>query len=453
MSHKYHRFGMPAPLLKKNLSRRTWLKGTLAGMSLAVGLPFLDAHRHKVYGQDSGFPTRFGVFYWGNGHLPSSWRPPGAGDAQSSWISSEQLQPLTPWRDKVSVVTGLTVNVPNLLPHFSGLVGSLGGAAAILNGENYTFPSLSVDQVFAKAWHNQTRFSSLELAVAESYPISYLGPHQPLQPETSPLGLYQRVFSEGFRVPGEQIDIDPKVILRRSVLDAVMEDQKRLMPQLGRSDQQRLEQHLESIRSLERQLAKLEEDPPNFVGCTRPEEPIEATEAEGRDRLALNHRAFSKLLALALACDQTRVFTEVLTRPVGNYLFPHSSVGHHRLTHDEPGDQPEVKAVVIQIMEQFAYLLSALDEIPEGDGTLLDHTYLVGTSEVSLGRSHSLEDLPFLIAGGGGQTLKSGVHYHSAGGESTSSAFLSIMRAAGLRQQDWGIGDQYTSIGLSTIEV
>ena len=246
--------------------------------------------------------------------------------------------------------------------------------------------------------------------------------------------------------------LDPKVLLRRSVLDAVMAEQKRLSQTLGNADQQRLEQHLESIRSLEKQLAKLEEDPPNFMGCRRAIEPIDASEQDGRQRLSKNHQAFSKLLALALACDQTRVFTEVLTRPVGNYLFPQSSVGHHRLTHDEPGDQPEVKAVVIQIMQQLSYLIEALQDIPEGEGTLLDHTYLVGTSEISLGRSHSLEDLPFLLAGGGGKTLRTGVHYH-ASGESTSSAWLSIMRALGLRQSEWGREGQHVTSGLSSIEI
>ena len=137
----------------------------------------------------------------------------------------------------------------------------------MLNGEDYTFPDLSIDQVIAEAWRDQTRFRSLEIAVAESYAISYLGPHQALQPETSPFALYQRLFTEGFRAPGESTEVDPRVILRRSVLDAVMEDQRRLIPKLGQKDQERLEQHFESIRSLELRLARLAEDPPQFEGC------------------------------------------------------------------------------------------------------------------------------------------------------------------------------------------
>ena len=424
----------------------------MGGLAVSIGLPLLEAHQHRANAQESGFPTRFGLFYWGNGNLPESWRPPGAGDTTSLWEASEQLSPLHEWRDRISVITGLSVNVTNELPHFSGLVGSLCAVPAIVNGEDYTFPSISVDQVFADAWRGQTRFRSLELAVAEQYPISYLGPHQPLQPELSPSALFQRIFGGGFRAPGEESTLDPKLLMRRSVLDAVMRDQQRLMMTLGREDQLRLDQHLESVRALERQLAKLEESPASFEGCIRPDVPIDATEEDGRERLAKTHRAFARLLALALACDQSRVFSEVLTRPVGNYLFPSSSVGHHRLTHDEPGDQPEVKAVVIQIMERFAELIAALNSIPEGDGTLLDHTYLIGTSEVSLGRSHSLEDLPFLIAGGGGSRLKTGVHYHSTGGESTTSAWLSVMRAAGLRQAEWGAEGQRRTDGLSAIE-
>lgn len=445
-------WGMPAPLITKPLNRRLLLRGLLGGAMASVGLPLLEAHQHRARAQESGFPSRFGLFYWGNGNLPESWRPNGSGDATSLWEPSEQLAPLMGLREKISVLTGLSIHVTNELPHFSGLVGSLCAEPPIVNGEDYTFPNISIDQIFANEWQGQTRFRSLELAVAEPYPISYLGPHQPLQPELSPSALFDRIFRGGFRAPGETSMIDPKIAMRRSVLDAVMSDQRRLMAQLGRSDQMRLTQHLESVRALELQLAKLEEDPPNFVGCMRPNEPLDASDADGRERLEKSHRAFAELLALALACDQTRVFTEVLTRPVGNYLFPRSSVGHHRLTHDEPGDQPEVKAVVIQVMERYAELIAALDAIPEGDGTLLDHTYLVGTSEISLGRSHSLEDIPFLIAGGGGTRLKSGVHYHSNGGESTTSAWLSVMRAAGIRQAEWGAETQRRSDGLSALE-
>ena len=444
--------GMPIPLLTRPLSRRSVLRGTLKGAAVSLCLPFLEAHHHRVRAQDAGFPSRFGLFYWGNGNLPATWAPTRSDQGGQNWVPSEQLMPLEAWREQITVVTGLKTKVMNELPHFSGLVGSLGGAPPILMGEDYTFSGPSIDQVIAEAWRGETRFRSLEIAVAERYPISYLGPHQPLQPETSPLALYQRVFGDGFRAPGEEGELDPKIALKRSVLDAVMEDQRTLMSRIGQADRHRLEQHLESVRALERQLAKLEEDPPNFQGCARPELPAEIDEESGRERLNLTHQAFANLIAYAFACDQTRVFSEVLTRPVGNYLFPGSSAGHHRLTHDEPGDQPEVKAVVIQIMQQFSKLIEAFHAIPEGDGTLLDHTYLVGTSEVSLGRSHSIEDLPFLIAGGGGQRLQRGVHYHSAG-ETTSSGWLSIMRALGLRQADWGDGDQYVTQGLSAIEV
>jgi hypothetical protein len=375
------------------------------------------------------------------------------GDATSRWSVSEQLAPLEPWIDQTAIITGLNVNVPNLLPHFSGLVGSFGGAPATIVGEDYTFPDMSVDQVIAEAWAGQTRFRSLEVGVEGRYPISFLGPHQPLTPETSPLALYQRVFSDDFRAPGEEAVLNPRIALRRSVLDAVMADQNSLMSRLGTADQRRLDQHLESVRALELQLARLAEDPPNFEGCRRPVEPIDPSDEDGRSRLELTHRAFADLLALALACDQTRVFSELLTRPVGNYLFPSSSAGHHRLTHDEPGDQPGVKAVVIQIMQHLAYLAEALHAIPEGDGTLLDHTYLVATSEISLGRSHSLENVPFIIMGGGGGTLKSGIHYHSAGGESTSAAWLSVMRALGLRQAEWGRENQRVTDGLSVLEI
>ena len=103
-------------------------------------------------------------------------------------------------------------------------------------------------------------------------------------------------------------------------------------------------------------------------------------------------------------------------------------------------------------MECLADFLSALDSVPEGDGTLLDHCVLMAVSEVSKGRTHSLDDLPILVAGGGCGTLKTDLHYRSAGQENASMVLLSLIRAMGILRADFGTEDAWTDQGLSALE-
>ncbi len=167
---------------------------------------------------------------------------------------------------------------------------------------------------------------------------------------------------------------------------------------------------------------------------------------------AAKNDAISRILAMALACDQTRVFFHALSTPVSNVLFPGATAGHHNLTHDEPGDQPEVHAITLQIMEAFAQTVQILKDVPEGDGTLLDHCILLGLSEISLGKLHLLEESPILLAGGGCGALKKGIHYRSLGGENTSKVHLSILHAMGVRAASFGNEDGRATDGLGAIE-
>ena len=104
-------------------------------------------------------------------------------------------------------------------------------------------------------------------------------------------------------------------------------------------------------------------------------------------------------------------------------------------------------------MQAFARQVEALAAIPEGDGTLLDHCLLLGTSDVSLGKTHSFEDFPILIAGSGGGRIKSGLHYRSPSSENTGKVPLSLMRALGIDAASFGKDEGETAVGLSEIEV
>ena len=422
----------------KFLDRRTLLKGMLGAAAISVALPplecMMNANGTAYAGGGSAFPKRFGVWFWGNGVVPDQWVPSGDGP---TWNPSTLLAPLEPVKANVTVVSGTRVATLNTAPHGSGPAGLFTGDA-LMNGR---FSRASVDQVIADAIGGETRFRSLETGVQPSSSgLSYAGAGQMNPPETSPRALFNRLFGEGFRAPGEMTMADPRLRLRRSVLDAVTGQATRLRGRLGTTDRARLDQHLDGVRTIERQLQRLEESPPNLAACRRPEMPAEAfPEMGGRPQLTAISRAISDLTAMALACDQTRVFFHMYSQPVNNVLFPGASQGHHELTHDEPGAQPEVQAILRHVMGDLAYFIGALRGITEGDGTLLDHCAVLCTTDCSLGRTHSLDEYPILVAGGGGGAIRTGQHLR-ARGENSSKVVLALMQAMGVRAGEFGVG-------------
>jgi hypothetical protein len=104
-------------------------------------------------------------------------------------------------------------------------------------------------------------------------------------------------------------------------------------------------------------------------------------------------------------------------------------------------------------MEEYAYMIASLRAIPEGEGTLLDHCALLGTSEIAWGRNHSLEGMPLVLAGSACGALRQGIHYKAPGGESTSKLMLTLLRACGVRAASFGTGDGEATEGLSGVEV
>ena len=163
---------------------------------------------------------------------------------------------------------------------------------------SFEFPS--VDQIVADAIGGTTRFRSLETGVQPGSGLSYNGPYSLNPPESSPHALFERVFGAGFREPGEEGLVDPTLALRRSVLDAVMDDSQRLMNTVSAADRARLEEHFEGIRALELRLAMMEEDPPDLAACMRPEKPKTSfPDIDGRPQMFAKNEAMSELETLA----------------------------------------------------------------------------------------------------------------------------------------------------------
>jgi hypothetical protein len=438
------------------LDRRTVLKGLLGGVAVSIALPPLEAMWNgggTALADGSAFPKRFGLWTWANGILPDFWTPSSSGSGDA-WALSDLLAPLAPHKSKIAVVTGTQVHAVNSIPHYSGFGAVLTGLAQLGEEDDQTFAGPTIDQQIAAQLGGLTAYRSIETGGWFDLPISHNGPHSPNPPERSPHALFTRLFGPTFRAPGEEGGVvDPKLALRQSVLDVVTDRIAALQTKLGAADRARLDQHLSGIRDLETRLARLQAGPPDLAACVRPTEPDAGGDDDGLLADAfLNHRALADLIALALACDQTRVVTMSFMTPVSNYLFPGATMGHHELTHNEPGDQPQVHANTLRAIGELDYFLGALDAIEEGDGTLLDHSLVLGTTDVSLGKTHSLDEWPFVIGGSADGALLQDVHVRSDGRENASKVMLTILRAMGIPAASYGDEDRATTDGLSGIE-
>ena len=437
------------------LSRRALLRGAGRTGLVAVALPPLQAMFNSsgtAYACDGVLPRRFGVWFWGNGNRPERWIPDltGTGD---EWALSEALQPLAAVKDYLCVVTGMDCKVPNIAPHSSGASAILSASDLQSTGGSDTFGGPSIDQVIAAEIGGQAIYHSVQTAASDCDGMSYNGLNSRNPAETDPYAFYARLFGDTFIEPGKDGVVDPRLGLRRSVLDLVVDDISTLNSRLGAEDRIRLDQHLTGVRELEQRLARLEEDPPNLESCSRPKAPTaDFADIEGRPQIRARNRIMSEMLAMAMACDQTRVFSHSLTAPVSDVLFSDASSGHHDLTHNEGGDQQEVQDITVQIMACLADTLEIMAAVPEGDGTLLDNCAIFATSEVSLGQTHSIEDMPVIIAGSCCGFLKQNVHHRSLSGDNATKILVSLQRAYDINPGVFGSDEAATSDNLSEIE-
>jgi hypothetical protein len=435
------------------LSRRTVLRGVLGGAAITVALPPLEAFFNTsgtALASGAPLPKRFGLFFWGNGVVPDDWVPAATG---ASYTLSKLLAPLASLQDAITVVSGMKVQTPNVEPHISGAAGILSGGPLLVSNNSKTFMGPTIDQVIAASIGTKTRFKSIEFGAAPGSGNSFNGPNNQNPPESSPAALFDRIFGSGFSLPGQGGPPDPMLAVRRSILDVVMKDAQSLRGKLGATDKARIDQHLEGIRELEQRITAIQSSPPDLKACQIPMQPATAyPDVDGRPALSAINRALTDVVALAVACDQTRVFSNYFTSSVNNLLFPGAPSGHHQLTHDEPNDQPNVQAIMVQIIQELAYFLGKLRSISEGDGTVLDHCAILATTDCSFGRTHALDDFPIVLAGSANGVLKTGLHYRSTTAENTSKVLLSLIRAMDITIGSFGFNEGSATDSLGAIE-
>lgn len=442
----------------KRLNRRTFLRGVLGGAAVAVGLPpleiFLNSHGTSyAAGGTSGFPRRYAQFYWGNGHLKDLWNPATTGRG-AEWELSEQLLPLARHKPKMSVLTGLDVPYAGVgEPHFDTACRFMVGKPLLMTGEDWTFSGKTLDQQLADVLGAETRFKSLEFgADRKRRGLSYRGPYSHAPSETSPFTFFERVFGGSFSLPGENTEPDPRLALERSVLDAISADIGELKTHVGATDRIRLEQHFDGIRAIEQQLARLE-NPPQLEACAYPDTPdTEYGDQGGLIPFLELNRVFAQIAAYALACDQTRVASNWFTSAVANStIFPGLPDSHHSLTHFEADPQPDVHRCMLFCMQALAEFIDALDAIEEGDGTLLDHMVVLGTSDCSSGKLHSGVDFPAVLFGSCDGALVTDVHWRSNAGDNATRVPLTLSRALGVDLPHFGEGEHEATLSITEV--
>lgn len=409
------------PLRKFKLNRRTMLRGLLGGAAVSVGLPPLEAMLNSngtalANGED--LPTRFISFFWGNGIINSRWEPPTLG---AGYELSEELAPFAPVQDYVSIVSGMQNRCADAITHHEGMTAFSGYTFQQTGGpgfaSNYGGPT--IDQVIADAIAKRvtTPIRSMQVQCSKGFSpadngttattISVRGEPGSLTPlygQSSPAQVWQSIFGEFVPAPDDSA-------LRLSILDAVREDADQLRPRLGMLDNQRLDAHFEALAELE---LKITATPPT---CDLPAQPDhENNEPVNAEQLTLTNQLMTELIAYAFTCDITRVASNLFLPLAGEAALAESSSGsgstQHVLSHE--GNEAYHEGIVY-IMERFAHMIQILGETEDLDGTnLLDSTIIYGSSDCSIGWSHSVRRQPIILAGTGrGHLVHPGIHYQA----------------------------------------
>ena len=421
------------------IPRRTVLRG--AGAALA--LPALEA---MAFPADAGrAPVRLAYIFVPNGMNMDRWRIADEGELKKL---SPTLEPLEPVRRKLLAFTGLSHDKANANgdgpgDHARSNATFLTGCQARKTSGKDIQVGISVDQVAAQKAGSKTRLASLELGIekgrdaggcdsgyscAYSSNISWRTPTSPMGKEINPRLVFERLFGDPDAVKADKARAR-RAMYDRSVLDLVREDAKRLSGRLGTADRAKLDEYQESVRAVERRVQSIQEDAEKQI----PD--VDLPDRVPRDPKA-HIRLMADLLVLAFRSDLTRVATFSFANDGSNRTFPDIGVrqGHHSISHH--GKNPEKLADIGKI-DRF-YVEQKLDAVKESGGTLLDNSLVVYGCAIADGHRHRHMDLPIVMAGRGGGTVKTGRHLKYDSGTPLCNLYLSMLDRVGLEEKSFG---------------
>jgi hypothetical protein len=428
------------------IDRRAVLRGALAGGALVtLPLPRLGAMLNgngNAYAAGAPLRKVFGVWFYGNGMIPDRFIPKGEGN---DFPLSDQLQPLAKVKQKLTVVSGMQLKTGRMNAHSYGATGWLGGARHTMGAGAKLVQLPTIDQVVADLIGKDTPRRSIEIGVTKAShrtrgmmydAVSHRGPNAPNYPEFDPAAVWKALFGGG-APPGMPSDMRFPAA-RKSVLDALKADAADLSLRLGSEDKHRIEQHLESVRSLERRLAPVG----GGAACADPRNPGVGVLPDTKDEAppAVN-KVMADMIVLALSCDVTRVFSFMFSHPAAHVYFRHIGLTedfHNTLCHSEALPQPKVHKGILYTMECFAYFLEQLDQVVEGEGTLLDNACVLTGTCVAYGRTHQREEWPIMIGGRAGGALRGNFHLR-APMDNPSKVLLTLANIYGANLKQIGL--------------
>ncbi len=419
-------------------SRRTMLRG----LGVTMALPWLESM--NVWGDEttgnhksSEAPVRLAVVFSGNGFHGKEWWAKGEG---KSMELGQVLAPLNDFREKMLFIRGLFNEEAQKGNIHSSQTGNLLSGAPLASGGEIR-SGTSVDQLLATRYGRSTKVPSLVLGCEKSNPsvhknysmlysshISWTSPTTPTPLELYPALAFDRLFKDEVQ-RGD-----------KSVLDAVLADANDLRREISGTDQQKLDEYLDSVRDVEQRIENAGKQ--GELQGWRPtlERPNISRPPEGIPQNIADHmRLMCDILVLGFQTDTTRITTLKLNNDHSSLRFPHLGVDymiHHLLSHSDTADWLKVNRFFV---EQVAYIARKLDSIQEGERTALDNSMLMYCSSMLTG-SHDATQLPVVMVGRGGGKIETGriLDYRGNANRQMCRLYLSMMHTMNVRLDRFG---------------
>jgi len=428
-------------LTTKSLTRRTVLRGI--GASLA--LPFLEAMVPSARAAVKPV-RRFLTFYVPNGMAMEYWSPKGEG---VSFELSPILQPLGPFKNQMLVLSGL---------HSSWNYIHAGASGSFLTGtprggrnEIEIFADVSIDQLLARHFSNETQVASLELSMdapanagactgnlscVYTHTLSWRSPTQALPVEYNPRAIFERLFGDTGKT--DWAAREARMRQHKSILDSVTDKLANLKRELGPQDQNKVNEYTDAIRDVERRIQKAEEQ--RDVALPAMEAP-QGVPPVFEDHLAL----MLDLQLLAFQADLTRVISFMIGKEQSARPYPQIGVpeAHHPLSHHDnvPALIEHMSKINCYHAELFSKYVAKLRATPDGDGSLLDHMMILYGAGISNSQRHAGDNLPIMLVGGGTGALKGGRHIVYKEKPSMANLLVTIMDKMGFPVEKVGGSD------------
>jgi hypothetical protein len=434
-------------ITRKALPRRTFLRGARA----AIAIPVLDAMApafasSRIPGKT---PVRMAFVYVPNGIDMRHWTPKEDGKFGKL---PRILEPLEGIKEELLVLSNLTNNNGRAL--LDGAGDHARCCASYLTGVHPRKSAVDIsggvscDQIVATKIGKQTRLPSLEVGLEDArqagdcdsgYSCAYTNnlawrnEKQPLPPILNPKHLFERLFGDAAHLSPEEHNQRNR--FRRSILDFVREDTRRLQSNLGPTDKRKLEEYLTSVRAIETQIEKSQYESVHIDPGMEKPSGIPADFAE-------HFKLMTDMITVAFQADISRVVTFLVTREGTSRPYREIGIpdGHHPLTHHRY--DPERMEKVVRInryhVEQFSSWITKLKTISEGDSTLLDNSMIVYGAGLSDGNHHTHDNLPTLIAGRGGGSFQTGRHLTYRRETPMTNLFLTMMDNMGVHAEHFG---------------